>query len=129
MTRSLLILALALTPVAIAKADAPELAAFEATGPKGALIGARTAAHAGSGVEITSSQHGFTISGFAPGVADVRVVEFDPADPQADKEIQTRDFGKWTGGAVTYRYTCTSTCAVIVQKPGQGEIYASQPIG
>lgn len=78
-------------------------------------------------ISIATFAGGFSLDGQTPQPADVRLVEYLPegGNPtgMVNPVTSSHLIGVWTGGHVTYDYSCSHSCAVVVQQPGHGEVY------
>ena len=81
-------------------------------------------------IEIRPSETSFALDGAINAPLDVELVEFLSGErnttDMVNPVVRTSYLGKWTGGAVSFAYTCPESCAVIVQKPGFGEVQAAR---
>lgn len=84
-------------------------------------------------VEIKAiSKDRFTLSGAVPSPAQLQLVEY-ASDPvrggdMVNPVIEAHSLGLWSGGSVTYAYSCNSDCALIVQAPDFGHVYAAKAL-
>lgn len=71
----------------------------------------------------------FSLDGHTSGAADVHLVEYLSGQANTTSMVnpvtRTSRLGAWTGGRVSFAYDCRESCAVIVQQPGHGEVYAA----
>lgn len=84
-------------------------------------------------IEIRAiSEDRFTLSGSVPSPAQVQLVEYARDEARGgdmvNPVIEARSLGLWSGGSVTYAYTCESDCALIVQARDFGHVYAAQAL-
>lgn len=97
-----------------------------------ANISARTHADSSAQVKIDSLEDGFSLDGYANSPADVLLVEYLSGEANetdmVNPVVTAQTLGTWTGGHVTYKAACRSSCAVIVQEKDQGEVYAARQI-
>ncbi|MEM5516067.1 DUF1223 domain-containing protein [Henriciella sp. AS95] len=85
-----------------------------------------------SGVSIEPVRGGFSVDGVLREPVEVRLVSYLSGDANTTDMVNpvTRSelLGTWTGGRVTYGYTCDGSCAVIVQARGHGEVLAASSL-
>ncbi|MCH2457631.1 MAG: DUF1223 domain-containing protein [Henriciella sp.] len=84
-------------------------------------------------VEITAMSGGrFALSGAVPSPAQVQLVEYARDEARGgnmvNPVIEAQSLGLWSGGSVTYAYSCESDCALIVQAPDFGHVYAAKAL-
>ena len=74
----------------------------------------------------------FAVDGALPAPADIHLVSYVPEEDafngMVNPVVSTRKLGVWTGGPVTFSYTCERACAVIVQERGFGQVLAARPL-
>ena len=110
--------------------------AMECPATRKKTVEANIATRAESGraghVQVEPMKGGFSLDGYALKPADVLLVEYLSGEANrtdmVNPVVTTRPLGAWTGGRVTYEAACQSSCAVIVQEEGQGEVYAVRQI-
>ncbi|RIJ24482.1 DUF1223 domain-containing protein [Henriciella barbarensis] len=84
-------------------------------------------------IEIRAiSTNRFTLTGAVPSPAQVQLVEYARDEARGgdmvNPVIEMRSLGLWSGGSVTYAYSCQSDCALIVQAPDFGHVYAAKAL-